>query len=157
MDYLVFLCLFIAALLWYLVSYDIACQWRKNVRKRVNNLPEELKVELAPSSVPLDGDLANTIYLGAALPVWHGNVHELDCKTKQSLKYQKGVGVTDGECCERFWSKLNGSATSTKEMGPGNRHDTLDDRIGHLNFEKNINLGSSSYLHSLSRLNGRYR
>ena len=52
-----------------------------------------------------------------------------------------GVGRTDGEGIERNWSEINRVANSTKEMGPGARHDTLDDHFGHHNFRKLVGLG----------------
>ncbi|EDR07938.1 uncharacterized protein LACBIDRAFT_327111 [Laccaria bicolor S238N-H82] len=44
------------------------------------------------------------------------------------------------------WAKLNRVANSTKEMGPGSRHDTLDDHFGHHNFRKYVAFGHT--LHS---------
>ena len=56
-----------------------------------------------------------------------------------------GVGRTDGEGIERNWSEINRVANSTKEMGPGARHDTIDDHFGHHNFRKFVGLGKYSY------------
>ena len=39
---------------------------------------------------------------------------------------------------------MNRVANSTKEMGPGSRHDTLDDHFGHHNWRKYILLGKFS-------------
>jgi hypothetical protein len=49
----------------------------------------------------------------------------------------------DGEGIERFWADTNGLATSTREMAPGARHDSLDFHWASLNFKKIIGLGSS--------------
>ncbi|KAF7293677.1 CxC2 domain-containing protein [Mycena indigotica] len=53
-----------------------------------------------------------------ALPVWHASAHEINCRSKNTLSYG-----------------------ATKEMGEGARHDTLEDKIDHLNFEKNVGQG----------------
>ena len=49
---------------------------------------------------------------------------------------------TDGEAPEQGWSDTNGVASSTKEMGPGSRRDTLDDFFGDYNWRKVAQLGS---------------
>jgi hypothetical protein len=38
--------------------------------------------------------------------------------------------------------KMNPVANSTREMGPGSRHDTLDDHCGHRNWKKSVNFGT---------------
>lgn len=81
------------------------------------------------------------VHFRFALPVWHGNVHEMSCRTANSLHLQWGVGCTDGEGIERVWSWLNPMAYSTKEMGAGARHDAIEDRIDYHNFHKNTNIG----------------
>ncbi|KAJ3477374.1 hypothetical protein NLI96_g10506 [Meripilus lineatus] len=53
---------------------------------------------------------------------------------------EPGVGRTDGEGIERDWSGLNSLATSIREMGPGSRHDTLDDHFGDWNFRWTVAL-----------------
>lgn len=75
------------------------------------------------------------------LPVWHAGAHDRVCQTANSLRYKTGVGATDGEGVERNWSSVDPMASSTKEMGEGNRHDDLDDQFGFNNFQKNIRLG----------------
>ncbi|KAK7008357.1 hypothetical protein R3P38DRAFT_2551264, partial [Favolaschia claudopus] len=51
------------------------------------------------------------------------------------------LGQTDGEAPERGWANANPLATSTKEMGPGARRDTLDDHFNDWNHKKIIALG----------------
>jgi hypothetical protein len=60
-----------------------------------------------------------------------------------------GVGRTDGEGIERTWSHLNPLAWATKEMREGARHDAIEDKIDHLNFEKNIHQGAREIVVSL--------
>ncbi|KAF7309126.1 CxC2 domain-containing protein [Mycena kentingensis (nom. inval.)] len=60
-----------------------------------------------------------------------------------SLSYTRGVGRTDGEGIERTWAILNTMSYATKEMAQGNRHDTLEDKVDHINFEKNVGQGTT--------------
>ncbi|KAJ7053088.1 hypothetical protein C8F01DRAFT_1261266 [Mycena amicta] len=114
-------------------SYDIACQWKQNLRTRVINIT-------AHSTVP--PNLGN-FDIQFALPVWHAAAHEESCQMENSLSYARGVGRTDGEGIERLWAMLNPIASATKEMGAGNRHDTIEDRIDHICFEKNVSQGDT--------------
>jgi hypothetical protein len=86
--------------------------------------------------------LADDVTIQYGLPVWHAAAHETSCQAQNSLTYLEGVGHTDGEGIERTWSVLNPVAWATKEMGKGARHDALDDRIDHHNWEKNITQGT---------------
>jgi hypothetical protein len=65
------------------------------------------------------------------------------------LSYAVGVGRTDGEGIERTWAILNPLGYSTKEMGKGAHHDAIENKVDHLNFEKNI--GQGKYFCRLSR------
>ncbi|KAJ6447493.1 hypothetical protein C8R47DRAFT_938422, partial [Mycena vitilis] len=58
------------------------------------------------------------------------------------LNYTAGSARTDGEGIERPWANIGPVSTSTVEMGPGARHDTLDDHWGHWNWGKFIGLGA---------------
>ncbi|KAK0429916.1 hypothetical protein EV421DRAFT_1744768 [Armillaria borealis] len=77
------------------------------------------------------------------LPVWHGDVHKIKCKTVNSLLYQVEVGKSDGEVIEHFWVILNTIAWQCKEMQLEVRHNAIEDRIDQHNYHKNIDLGSS--------------
>ncbi|KAF8892750.1 hypothetical protein CPB85DRAFT_1440831 [Mucidula mucida] len=112
------------------VTYDIACQYKKHFFERIKALP--------PALQDIMGELPNIQW---ALPVWHGNVHEVKCEASESLKFKVGVGKTDGEGIERVWAVLNPFSYMTKEQLPGARHDNIEDKINYHNFTKNINLG----------------
>ncbi|KAJ7055666.1 hypothetical protein C8F01DRAFT_993960 [Mycena amicta] len=116
-----------------LLSYDIACQWKKH-------LPERAKKTAEDNHLPTTLDDFCVAY---GLPVWHAVAHEPNCQVENSLSYLEGVGRTDGEGIERTWATLNPVSFATKEMGEGNRHDTIDNKIDHLNFEKNIRQGKT--------------
>lgn len=108
------------------VSYDIACQWSVNLRDRVSIYPSIFSLD--------DNDFT---YL---IPKWHINAHRTACQTTFSFYYTPYVGRTDGEAPERGWAAINGIASSTKEMGPGSRRDTLDDYFGDYNWRKVITI-----------------
>ncbi|KAJ7694498.1 hypothetical protein B0H16DRAFT_1485647 [Mycena metata] len=95
------------------ISYDIACQWKKNLADCMGRLPDHLQLDL------------DAIDIDTGLPVWHALAHEDLCARLNSLTYIRGVGRSDGEGVERLWAWLNGCSYHTKEMGLGNRADTL--------------------------------
>ena len=110
------------------ISYDIACQFKLGFEKRMKDLPLELQ-------------LSNSVRTDWGIPKCHCPAHKLPCQAPHSLNLKPGVGRTDGEGIERSWSEMNHVANSTKEMGPGSRHDTLDDQFGHHNWRKKVALG----------------
>ncbi|KAL1662393.1 hypothetical protein GGF50DRAFT_59092 [Schizophyllum commune] len=112
-----------------MVTYDIGCQWKVNLNKRLDAMPDSL--QRAGSRLAID----------VRLPVWHGNVHELSCRTANSVRYAKGAGKPDGEGPERIWAQMNNIAYATKEMGAGVREDTIERFSSHLNMQKNASLG----------------
>ncbi|KAF9001842.1 hypothetical protein BDZ89DRAFT_968153, partial [Hymenopellis radicata] len=110
------------------VTYDIACQYRKNFKQRIEALPDVLKSLDIPE-------------IQWGLPIWHGGAHEISCETAESLKYKVGVGKTDGEGIERVWAVFNPMSYMTREEQPGARHDDIEDKVDKHNFGKNIHLG----------------
>lgn len=107
------------------VSYDIACQWSRNINSRSASYPPEL-VEEYPKALTVT-------YL---VPKFHLYAHRTSCQINYSFNLTRGVGRTDGESPERGWAAMNPVASSTKEMGPGSRRDTLDDHFGDYNWRK---------------------
>ncbi|KAJ7436806.1 hypothetical protein B0H11DRAFT_1754347 [Mycena galericulata] len=126
MDFIVMAAVAGLALMMLTISYDIACQWRKNLPQRMEKLPPAIRLDLTKTE------------LQTGLPVWHASSHELDCSNKNSLSFLPGVGKSDGEGVERTWAVLNPAAFHTKEMGYGNRADALEDKIDAHNFQKNL-------------------
>ncbi|KAJ6464664.1 hypothetical protein C8R47DRAFT_992020, partial [Mycena vitilis] len=108
------------------ISYDIACQWRKNLLERVERLPQGMRPPF------------ETLLFQCGLPVWHASSHESECTNRNSLSFLPGVGKSDGEGIERLWAELNAFAYHTKTMGIGNRADTLEDKINYHNYMKNL-------------------
>ena len=125
------------------VSYDIVCQWECHLWERMLTLPSPMHLPHAEKTVV------------TFIPKFHLPAHVRECQWKYSFNYIQGSARTDGEAPERGWSTLNAVASSTKEMGPGHRRDTLDDLIGDSNWKKKIGLGRhvnpclGSYLHQI--------
>ncbi|KAK7028695.1 CxC2 domain-containing protein [Favolaschia claudopus] len=131
MDYIVLAALAGFSLLWLTISYDIGCQWKQHFYDRVKVLPAEIRL-------PLDD-----IKIQFGLPVWHAASHNEDCQNENSLSFRPGVGRSDGEGVERFWSRLNGASFSTKDAGQGVRADTIESKIDDHNFLKNLGQGDT--------------
>ncbi|KAJ6455127.1 hypothetical protein C8R47DRAFT_996905, partial [Mycena vitilis] len=131
MDYIFLSALMGVSVLALAISYDIVCQWKK-----IEN--SEMKDSERPALLAQLEDFE----IQFALPVWHAAAHETSCQSQNSLSYTEGVGRTDGEGIERTWAVLNPLGFSTKEMGYGARQDALENKIDHLNFEKNTRAGT---------------
>lgn len=112
-------------------SYDIACQWSKNLLSRVKNLPSLVRTNLSEQDIRF------------VIPKLHINGHQQLCQLEYSLNWLLGAGRTDGEGIERPWAHLGPIATSTRDMGPGARHGTMNDHFGHWNWVKLTRLGES--------------
>ncbi|KAK6988879.1 CxC2 domain-containing protein [Favolaschia claudopus] len=113
------------------ISYDIVCQWHKNVWIRLAQYNPELRQR---------GVRRFYTWL---IPKFHLPAHIEDCNVLFSFNLTPFVGQTDGEAPERGWAHINGIATSTKEMGPGARRDALDNAFNDWNHKKVIGLGKS--------------
>jgi hypothetical protein len=124
MDYIIFSALAGVKLRRIVITYDIGCQWCKNVQRRMEELPDDLKLDL-------------TTMVKVGIPSWHINGHGKNCKTF-CLSYMDGVGRTCGEEVEMTWAQMNALGTSVREMGPGARHETLNDQWCGSNFQKII-------------------
>ena len=123
MDYIILSSLADTKLPRVVLSYNIGCQWSKNLSHHIKDLPECLQ---------LDPD----VQVKVGIPTWHVNEHGDDCKANFSLGYMHGVGWTCGKDVETTWAQTNSLGTSIREMGPGARHETLDDQWCGLNFQK---------------------
>ncbi|KAH8102763.1 hypothetical protein DFH11DRAFT_1735402 [Phellopilus nigrolimitatus] len=112
-----------------LVTYDIACQWNKKLTARVREYPHELQAAFF------------NMLVHYAVPKFHLKGHGEVCQSPYSLNLLRHSARTDGEGIERGWSHINPIATATREMGPGFRHDTIDDHWSAWNWRKIIGLG----------------
>ncbi|KAJ7023345.1 hypothetical protein C8F04DRAFT_1271407 [Mycena alexandri] len=110
------------------VSYDIICQWFKHLFERLLNMPSTVRFVIVMALMRF------------VIPKMHIHSHTLACQLLFSLNFLLGAGQTDGEGIERPWANLGGVATSTREMGPGSRRDTLDSHLGYWNWTKLIGI-----------------
>jgi Kyakuja-Dileera-Zisupton transposase len=141
MDFLAFYTLMFSALTTIVFSYDIACQWYRNLRTRMFRLPREMWIT---------DDLFNALRF--FIPKLHIYAHGPKCQYKYSFNFQKWSARTDGEDPERFWSHINPASSSTREMSPGARFDALDSHATHWNWRKIVKLGVSAFYTSVSLL-----
>lgn len=130
MDYLVLSSLKSSLLETFILSYDIVCQWNKNLWEHMKTYPHSIQLNRHSELV--------VVFL---VPKFHLPAHIEKCQREFSFNLTRGVGRTDGEAPERGWADSNRLSNSTKEMGPGSRHDTLDDHFGDWNYKKVIGLG----------------
>ncbi|KAF9500294.1 hypothetical protein BDN71DRAFT_1480284 [Pleurotus eryngii] len=116
MDYIVIFALTNLALHVLMIIYDISCQWGVNFHSQMSVLPSSLHI-------------SPTVQVTYAIPKCHLHAHQISCQSPNSLNLKPGVRQTD--------------ANSTKEMGAGSHHDTLDDLYGYHNWLKTTGLGLS--------------
>jgi hypothetical protein len=113
------------------ISYDIACQWSRNLCARMEKMPSWMHV-------------LDSTKIRFCVPKFHLAAHVPSCWAPFSFNFMKWVGRTDGEGVERNWSWLNGIARCVSMMGPGGRWDTLDDFCNYHNWRKTTATGVSN-------------
>ncbi|KAJ7854749.1 hypothetical protein B0H14DRAFT_3085502 [Mycena olivaceomarginata] len=111
------------------ISYNIVCQWYKNIWRRLASYHPKLCER---------GRRRFYVWL---IPKFHLPTHIEACNIRFSFNLTPFVGQTDGEAPERGWANANPLANSMKEMGPGARHDALDDHFNDWNHKKIVGLG----------------
>ncbi|KIK35562.1 hypothetical protein CY34DRAFT_16941 [Suillus luteus UH-Slu-Lm8-n1] len=130
MDYLFFSTLRHTRLKMLNVSYDIACQWHKNLWARMKSFPWSHGLDHL------------TKYIRFFMPKFHLPTHVAKCQTIFSFNFTRYVGRTDGEAPERGWLNINPVASSTKTVGLGasllyKMKDALAEKAAHaLAFEE---------------------
>jgi len=112
-----------------LVSYDIACQWHKNLQSRLDNYSASPSLQLS-----------NLKYWKVAVPKFHLPAHGTECQLLYNLSYIKWAGRMDGERIESGWAQTNPMATWTRESGPNTRRSILDDHWNAGNWRKLLGL-----------------
>lgn len=141
MDYILlatlggFLCVYL------MVVYDIACQWSKHSEERLTDISHPLHLQIADVDIEY------------AIPKGHIGAHGPACQTNFSLNYLPGSARTDGEGVERDWAHMNGLVPSTREMGHGNRQETMNDHWGAWNWQKFVKLGEWVFFRHFMSIN----
>lgn len=136
-DFVIFSALMTLNVYRIVLTYDIACQWSKKFRKRLEEFPPEMHIP-------------DTTIVDVAVPGWHINGHGETCRNNYNLSYMDGVGRTIGEDVETTWAGTNPLAPSVREMGPAARHDTLNDHWNGWNFRKIVGFRTFVLLSSTS-------
>lgn len=126
LDFLLLSALLAFAMWWIIISYDIACQYSKNFWLRMAEMPEHMRLKIAKENI------------WWKVPNFHLPPHKWPCHSPYSFHFMFGAGRTHGEGVEQNWSFSNGAAASTKLMGPGSRHATLEDIFGFHNYDRQL-------------------
>lgn len=137
MDFIIFSAIYMSLVLLLTFSYDICCQWSRNVRKQIPQLPRALQ---PPPDILRNAKLV--------IPKFHLHNHGLKCQLNFNLNFLRGSAQSDLEDPERYWAHQNPVSMSTREMSEGARHDTLSDHAGSWNWRKITNFGIYSHSHS---------
>ncbi|KAF8129441.1 hypothetical protein K438DRAFT_2136914 [Mycena galopus ATCC 62051] len=124
MDFLLLGCLIGFRLLLLILSYDIACQYAINFWRCMTGLPERMRLSIPPSNV------------WWKVPNFHLPDHKHVCHSPYSFHWTPGVGLSHGDGVEQNWAFSNGAASSTRLIGPGSRHATLEDIFGFHNYDR---------------------
>ncbi|KAJ7712131.1 hypothetical protein B0H16DRAFT_1342977 [Mycena metata] len=124
MDFLFFSAVLNFALMWLILSYDIACQFSKNIWARMDKLPAKYHLHI---------DRLNIRWM---VPNFHLPPHKTGCHSPFSFHWLWGAGCTHGETVEQNWEFLNGAAASTKLMGLGARFWALEGLFGFHNWRR---------------------
>ncbi|KAJ7918352.1 hypothetical protein B0H13DRAFT_2321526 [Mycena leptocephala] len=125
-DFLLVSVLIAFNLLCVVVSYDIACQYAINFWQRMSEFPEAMRPKIAKENV------------WWKVPNFHLPPHKTPCHSPYSFHWTPGAGMTHGEGVEQNWVFSNGAAASTRLMGPGSRHATLEDVFGFHNYDRQL-------------------
>ena len=137
MDY-AFLSTLIGIILMVLLSYDLACQYYKNLLRRIPGFPEYMR--------PPEHIAQNMRFV---IPKKHWAVHGPN-HSRFSLNFVRWVGRTYGEGIESSWSTFNPVSMSTMEMAASTREEVLDDHFGDWNHQKTIGFGKCHILSAIS-------
>ncbi|KAL0565172.1 hypothetical protein V5O48_016855 [Marasmius crinis-equi] len=104
-------------------------EYCRHFATRMKDLPEEVRMDIDPQKWQF------------VVPKLHITGHNRECQENFAFHLLVGSGQTDGEGVERHWASIGPIATSTREMGPGHRRDTIDDHLSFWNWTKTIGLG----------------
>ncbi|KAJ7300619.1 hypothetical protein DFH08DRAFT_979519 [Mycena albidolilacea] len=92
-------------------------------------------MEALPAAMHL---LIKRVRVWFKVPNFHLPPHVPACHSPYSFHYMWGAGRTHSETIEQNWEFTNGAAASTKMMGVGTRHATLEDLSGFHNWRRQV-------------------
>ncbi|KAJ7063016.1 hypothetical protein B0H15DRAFT_794725 [Mycena belliarum] len=126
MEFLFFSAVLNFAMMYLILSYDIACQFSKHLWERMSELPEKYQLKIDRSCVRW------------MVPNFHLPGHKKACHSAFSFHWLWGAGRNHGEGVEQNWEFLNGAAGSTKLMGLGARFAALEGLFAFHNWRRQI-------------------
>lgn len=129
-DFIVFSALMGTLCLWLCLSYDICCQWSRNLKKRVSQLPEGMQL---PGKM-----LKGTKFV---IPKFHLHNHGTKCYLRYNLNFLRYSAQADYEDPERWWAHINPISMSIREMTSGSRIDMINDHAAGWNWRKITGFG----------------
>ena len=132
MDFIVFSTLIATTIQMIVFSYDICCQWSRNLTSRMPQLPPYMQL---PKKLVKRAKIV--------LPKMHIHNHAKKCQLNYNLNFLRWSAQSDCEDPEQWWAHLNPLSMSTREMGEGSRNCTVDDHARAWNFRKIMKFGMS--------------
>ncbi|KAJ7446067.1 hypothetical protein FB451DRAFT_1188832 [Mycena latifolia] len=124
MDFLFFSAVLNFALMYLVLSYDIVCQFSKNIWGQMPELPEKYHLNIDPTFVQW------------MIPNFHAPGHKKGCHSPFSFHWLWGAGRTHRETVEQNWEFLNGAAALTKLMGLGAQFAALEGLFAFCNWRR---------------------
>ena len=112
-----------------LVSYDIRCQWDKNLQAQISQYSTSAMFELSSLS-----------YWRVVVPKLHLSGHGQNCQLGYNINFTKGAARMCGEGIESGWSQSGSMVVWTRENGPNTRRAILDNHWGEENQQKLLGL-----------------
>ncbi|KAJ7141824.1 hypothetical protein C8R46DRAFT_1233533 [Mycena filopes] len=110
------------------LTYDIVCSWMKHLLERLKKLPPHVRIVVL------------ALFMRFGIPKMHIHSHTIICQLLFNLNWILGAAELDAEGIERAWSALGAVAASTRDGGPGWRHDMLNAQIAGLNWQKLVSI-----------------
>ena len=141
MDFIVLSALVGSFMLALTLSYDICCQWSRNLIKRMPQFPPFMRIS--------NDRLRSAKFL---IPKFHIYSHVAKCIANYSPNFLRWSAASDLEDPERWWAHINPISMSTREMSEGARNDTIDDHARAWNWRKITKFGMLLIILSLSLL-----
>jgi hypothetical protein len=129
MDYMFFVSLAGSLLHRLYISYDIVCQWHKNIWEHMKIF--DSKIQFKDSEK----------YIVFLVPKFHLPMHIKLCNILFSFNLTPFVRRIDREALEHGWADTICLANSASISGPGARQDMLDAHFQYWNWKKIIALG----------------
>ena len=108
-----------------LVSYNIGCQWSKNLEARLSQYSASSTLKLS-----------SLAYWRVVVPKFHLAGHGKSCQLKFNINFTKGAARMTGEMIESGWAQSGSMAIWTRENGPFARRAILDDHWNSENWRK---------------------